>query len=50
MDKRGDKKGMEMWQLVLMILALLLLVSLLIWYGGLGGMIEDLFNKLTGMV
>ncbi len=43
------KKGMEMWQLVLMILALILLVFGLAWYGGLGTELKSLSEKLTGM-
>ena len=40
------KKGMEMWQLVLMILAILLLVFLIVWSIGLNHSLGDLFSKL----
>ncbi len=43
------KKGMEMWQLVLMILALVLLVFILAWYAGLGTELKGLSEKLTEM-
>ena len=42
----SEKKGMEMWQLVLMILALLLLFFMLIWVGVLGKDLSGLFEKL----
>lgn len=44
------KKGMEMWQLVLIIIALLLLFAVLAWYGGLNkelGALLDRLNTLT---
>lgn len=44
------KKGMEMWQLVLIVLALLLLLAVLAWYGGLNqelGTLLDKFNSFT---
>lgn len=44
------KKGMEMWQLVLIILALLLLLAVLAWYSGLNkelGALLDKFNTFT---
>jgi len=44
------KKGMEMWQLVLIILALLLLLAVLAWYGSLNkelGALLDKFNSFT---
>ncbi len=43
------KRGMEMWQLVLMILALVLLVFVLAWYGGLGKELKMLSEKLMGL-
>ena len=39
------KKGMEMWELVFIILALILLVFVVIWYAGLNGVIADLLKK-----
>ncbi|MBI4151601.1 hypothetical protein HY496_01410 [Candidatus Woesearchaeota archaeon] len=39
------KKGMEMWQLVLLILALVLLVFIIVWYGGLNKEIGNLLEK-----
>ena len=44
------KKGMEMWQLILMILALVLLLFVIAWYGGLGGELSGLFDKLKGLL
>jgi hypothetical protein len=41
-----NKKGMEMWQIVFLILAVLLLIFLIIWYGVLGTQLGDLFEKL----
>ncbi|MBS3169306.1 hypothetical protein J4210_02375 [Candidatus Woesearchaeota archaeon] len=43
------KKGMEMWQLVLLILALILLVFLIAWYGGLNKELGGLLEKATGL-
>lgn len=43
---RWNKKGMEMWQLVMMILAILLLVFMGMWYSGLGDKLGDLLNRL----
>jgi hypothetical protein len=39
------KKGMEMWQLVLMILVLILLIVVIVWYGILGWEIKELLGK-----
>jgi hypothetical protein len=44
------KKGMEMWQLVIMVLLLILLVVVLSWYGGLGSSIKGLLGKLTNLL
>lgn len=41
-----NKRGMEMWQLILLILAVVLLLFMLIWYGALGKELEDLFQKI----
>lgn len=41
-----NKRGMEMWQLVLLILVLILLLAVLVWYGFLGGEISGLLGKL----
>ena len=40
---------MEMWQIVLIILALLLLFVMLIFVGDLGGKIGSLFEKIGAM-
>jgi len=40
------KKGMEMWQLVLMILAIILLVFIVAWYSGLNQSLGSLFGRL----
>jgi type VI protein secretion system component VasF len=44
-----DKKGMETWQLVLIILAVLLLVFLIFWFSVLGTELGDLLKKLGGI-
>ena len=44
------KKGMEMWQLVLLILALILLLAVIVWYGFLGGEIDKLLGKLGDLL
>ena len=44
------KKGMEVWQLVFLILAIILLVLVVMWYGGLNKQLPDLFEKLIGVV
>ena len=42
----SGKKGMETWQLMLMILAILLLLFFITWYGLLKGQLGDLLEKL----
>jgi len=42
----SGKKGMEMWQLVLIILVLILLMAVLAWYGYLGGELKGFLGKL----
>ncbi len=44
-----NKRGMEMWQLVLIILALLLLFFVLGWYAGLGETLTGLFDKMGAL-
>lgn len=44
------KKAMETWQLVMIILALILLVFVLAWYGGLSDKIKDLLGSLGKML
>jgi len=44
------KKGMEMWQLVLIILAVLLLLFVLIWFSGLNEGVAGLLEKLGGQL
>ena len=46
----NGKKGMEMWQLALLILALILLVFVIAWYGGLNKEISGLLGKLKGLL
>jgi hypothetical protein len=46
----AGKKGMEMWQLVLIILVLILLLAVLAWYGVLGGELKGLFGKLGDLL
>lgn len=45
-----NKKGMEFWQLVLIILAALMLLFFIVWYGVLGGNIEELIDKFGRLV
>ena len=40
------KKGMEMWLLVLMIIAAVFLVFMLVWYTDLGKSITELIQKI----
>lgn len=44
---RWGKKGIEMEQLILIVLALVLLFFILAWSGALGKDLGDLFNKLV---
>ena len=44
-----NKKGMEMWQIVLIILALLFLVVIGIFWGEIGTKIEGLLGKFGGL-
>ena len=46
----SGKKGMEFWQLVLIIIAALALLFFIVWYGALGHSIEELINKFWGLV
>jgi autotransporter translocation and assembly factor TamB len=41
-----DKKGMEMWKLVSIILVIILLLFVLAWYGGLRGELSSLLERL----
>ena len=45
-----NKKGMEVWQLVMMILALILLIFLVAWYAGLNEGMSSLFKKLGDLL
>jgi len=45
-----NKQGREMWQLVLIILALFLLLLVILFYSGLNGEITNLFKKLGGLL
>ncbi len=45
-----NKKGMEIWQLVMIILAVLLLVFVVMWYGGLNTKMADLIQKITNLL
>lgn len=44
------KKGMEVWQLILLILAVLLLVFVIAWYSGLNTQIADFLQKMSDML
>lgn len=39
---------MEMWQLVMIILAILLLLFVISWYSGLNDQLDSLFGKMGG--
>ena len=41
----SNKKGMEMWQLVIMIIAVLFFLFVLVWYGLLNNELSTLFSK-----
>ena len=41
-----SKKAMEMWQLVFIILALMLLFFVFVFYGGMGDTIKELLGSL----
>lgn len=41
-----DKKGMEMWQLLLILLSVILLLFFIVWYSSLGSDIGDLLGTL----
>ena len=45
-----DRKGMEMWQLVMIILALLLLFFVLAWFGGLNEQLKGFLDKLGDLL
>ena len=45
-----NKKGMETWQLMLMILAVLLLIFLIVWYASLGSELGGLFERLEDIL
>lgn len=44
-----NKQGMELWQLVMIILAVLLLLFLITWYGGLNEQLAALLEKAGGI-
>ena len=44
------KKGMEMWQIVLLILVMIFLLAVIIWYGFLGGELKNLLNKFADIL
>lgn len=46
-----NKKGeMEVWQLVMIILAILLLLAFIVWYSFLGDSADSLFGKLGDLL
>lgn len=46
-----NKKGeMEVWQLVMIILAVLLLIAFIVWYGFLSDSADSLFGKLGDLL
>lgn len=44
-----NRKGMEMWQLVMIILAVLFLLFIIAWYGGLNEQLKALLDKAVGL-
>ncbi len=42
----SNKKGMEMWELITIILVLILLIAVIAWYAGLGKAIEKLLESV----
>ncbi|MBU0456622.1 MAG: hypothetical protein ABH824_03940 [Nanoarchaeota archaeon] len=44
------KKGMEMWQLVMIILFLIFLLVVIVWFGVLSGDAGGLLDKLGGLL
>ena len=44
-----NKRGMEMWQLIIMLLAIFLLLFMLVWYGILGQGLADILQKIGGL-
>lgn len=42
-----NQKGMEMWELITIILAILLLLFVIAWYGGLNTELAKLLDKLA---
>ena len=49
MKQIAGKKGMEMWVIVLMVLALILLLLVIAWYKDLGSFIQSLLDRFGGM-
>jgi hypothetical protein len=45
-----NKKGMEMWKLVSIILVLVLLLFVIMWFGGLNEGLGGLFDRLGGLL
>lgn len=45
-----NRKGMEMWQLLVMLIGILLLITLLAWSGVLGDSIGELLDKFGGLL
>jgi hypothetical protein len=41
-----NKRGMEMWQLLLILMAVILLLFFIAWFSILGPELSDLFGKL----
>jgi len=45
-----DKRGMEMWMLVMIILSLVLLFFIIAWYTGLGDQLGKMVNKVSDLL
>ena len=44
-----NNKGMEMWELVTIILVILLLLFVAVWYSGLNQELSKLLEKMAGL-
>ncbi len=45
--RKVNKKGMEMWEIVLIIIALVLMLVLIVWYGFLKGSADNILSKVA---
>ncbi|MBI2573382.1 hypothetical protein HYV86_05960 [Candidatus Woesearchaeota archaeon] len=50
MNRKVNKKGMEAWHLILMILGLAFLIFVIVWFAVLGGDLTDLLGGLGDLL